>query len=137
MSQENVEIVRQVIAANRSDDLEAAKEAVPALWDPSCEYIRVTAALEPQTYRGHDGIRRYFTDMAAEWGEWRAEADEILDVDQDTVLATTRFHATGKGSGVPVEARLAVVFVLSKGKISRGHTYLSREEALEAVGPRE
>ena len=71
MPQESMEVVRQVIAGNRSDDLEAAKEAVPALWDPSCEYIRVTAALEPQTYRGHDGIRRYLGDMADAWGEWR------------------------------------------------------------------
>jgi ketosteroid isomerase-like protein len=134
MSRENLEIVRRVIEAHRSDDLEAAKEAFVALWDPSCEYIRVTAALEPQTYRGHDGIRRYLRDMADDWEEWRAEADEILDLDQDTVVATARFHATGKHSGVPVEARLAVVFVLSKDKILRGHTYPSREEALEATG---
>jgi ketosteroid isomerase-like protein len=137
MSRENVEVVRQVIAAHRSDDVEAAEEAFLALWDPSCEYIRVTAALEPQTYRGHDGIRRYLSDMADEWEEWRAEADEVLDLDQDTVVATTRFHATGKQSGVPVEARLAIVFVFSKGKILRGHTYPSREAALEAVGLRE
>ena len=134
MSQENVEIVRQVIAAHRSDDLEAGKKAFLALWDPSCEYIRVTAALEPQTYRGHDGIRRYLSDMADDWEEWRAEAGEILDVSEDTVVATGRFHGTGKSSGVPVQARLAAVFVLSEGKILRGHTYPSREEALEAVG---
>jgi len=137
MSRENVEVVRQVIAAHRSDDLEAAKEAFLALWDPSCEYIRVTAALEPQTYRGHDGIRRYLSDMADDWEEWQAEADEILDVDQDTVVATFRFRATGKDSGVPVEARLAVMLVLSRGKILRGRTYPSREEAIEAVGLRE
>ena len=134
---ENVEVVRQVIARNRSVDLEAAKEAVPALWDPSCEYIRAAAPLETETYRGHDGIRRYLSDMADEWEEWRAEADEILDVDQDTVLATFRFYATGKGSGVPIEARLAVVFVLSNRKVLRGRAFLSREEALEAVGLRE
>ena len=52
-------------------------------------------------------------------------------------MAAGRFHATGKESGVPVEARLAAVFVLSQGKILRGHTYPSREEALEAVGLRD
>jgi ketosteroid isomerase-like protein len=134
MSQENVEVVRQVIAGHRSDGLEAAREAVPALWDPSCEYTRVTAAVDVQTYRGHDGIRRYLSDMADAWGEWRIEADEILDVNHDTVVATGRFLARGKDSGVPVEARLATMFVLSKGKVLRGQTYPSREEALEAVG---
>ena len=134
MSRENVAIVRRAIAAHRSDDLEAAKEAILALSDPSCEYIRVTAALEPQTYRGHDGIRRYFSDMVDDWGEWRAEAEEVIDAGPDTVLATMRFRATGKHSGAPIEARLGVVFVLSDGKLLRGHTYQSRDEALEAVG---
>jgi ketosteroid isomerase-like protein len=134
MSRENVEIVRQAIEAHRSDDFKAAREVFLALWDPSCEYARVTAAVEPQTYRGHDGIRRYLGDMADDWDQWRAEAGEILEVSQDMVVATVRFHAMGKDSGAPVEARLAVVFVLSKGKILRGHTYPSREAALEAVG---
>jgi hypothetical protein len=67
MSGENVEIVRQAIESNRSDDLEARIEAVLALWDPSCEYTRVTAAIDPQTYRGHNGVRRYMSDMADSW----------------------------------------------------------------------
>jgi ketosteroid isomerase-like protein len=134
MSRENVEIVRQAIEANRSDDLEARIEAVLALWDPSCEYTRVTAAVDPQTYRGHNGIRRYISDMADSWAEWRSEAEDVFEVVPDTVFATFRFRAIGKDSGVPVEARLGVVFVLSDGKLLRGHTYPSREQALEAAG---
>ena len=134
MSRENVEAVRQVIESNRSDDLEARIEAVLALFDPSCEYIRVTAAVDPQTYRGHNGIRRYISDLADSWKEWRNEAEEILNISRDTVVATVRFRGIGKDSGVPVDARLGIVIVLSEGKVLRGHTYPSREEALEAVG---
>ena len=134
MSRENVEVVRQVIESNRSDDLEARLEAVLALWDPSCEYTRVTAAVDPQTYRGHDGLRRYFSDMADSWAEWRNEEEEVFEVGTDTVVATVRSRLTGKESGVPVEARLGVVFVLSQGKVLRGQVYPSPQEALEAVG---
>jgi ketosteroid isomerase-like protein len=134
MSRENVEIVRQAIEANRSDDLEARIEAVLALWDPSCEYTRVTAAVDPQTYHGHNGIRRYISDMTDSWAEWRSEAEDVFEVVPDTVFATFRFRAIGKDSGVPVEARLGVVCVLSDGKLLRGHTYPSREQALEAAG---
>jgi ketosteroid isomerase-like protein len=134
MSQENVEIVRQVIESNRSDYLEARIEAALALWDPSCEYARVTAAVDPQTYRGHDGIRRYLSDMADSWAEWRSEVEDVFEVGPDTVVATFRSRLTGKDSGVPVEARFGGVFVLSQGKILRGQVYPSRQEALEAVG---
>jgi ketosteroid isomerase-like protein len=134
MSRENVEIARQAIEANRSHDLAARLEAGLVLWDGSCEYTSVIAALEPHTYRGHEGIRRYFSDLADRWAEWRSEAEEVVDLGSNTVLATVRFRAIGKHSGVPVEARLGVVFVLSDGKLLRGHTYPSREEALEAAG---
>jgi ketosteroid isomerase-like protein len=137
MSRENVEVVRQAIETNRSDDVEIRIDAILALWDPSCEYISVIAALEPDTYRGHDGIRRYVSDLADRWEEWRSEAEEVFDVGPNTVFATVRFRAIGKDSGVPVEARLGFVCVLSDGKLLRGHTYPSREEALEAVGLRE
>ena len=133
-----METVRQVIEANRSDDLEARIEAVlEQLWDSSCEYTSVIAALEPHTYRGHDGVRRYLSDLADRWAEWRSEAVEIFEAGPDTVFATVRFHAIGKDSGAPVDARLGAVWVLSEGKVLQAHTYPSREEALEAVGLRE
>jgi ketosteroid isomerase-like protein len=133
MAQENVEVVRQAIEANGSDNPRLG-EAAAAFWDSGCVYTSVMAALEPATYHGHDGIRRYLSDLAKRWAEWRTEPEEVFDVDPDTVFASFRFRAVGKDSGVPVEARLASVFVLSQGKLLRGRTYRSREEALEAVG---
>ena len=134
MSQENVEVVRQALAANHSDGLENRLDSMLTLWDPSCEYTRVTAAVDPETYRGHDGMRRYISDMVDTWAEWQIEPDEVFEAGPDTVFATFRFRANGKDTGAPVEARLATVFVLADGKILRGHTYPSREDALEAVG---
>ena len=136
MPGQNVEVVRQVIEANRSDDHEASVEAVLALCDRDVEYTPGIAALETATtYHGHDGMRRYLSDLAESWAQWRVEVDEVLDLGPDTVLATFVFHATGKASGAPVEARLAAVFVLSDGKLLRGRVYPSREHALEAAGP--
>jgi ketosteroid isomerase-like protein len=131
MSRENVEVVRQLIEAARPDADEAAIESILALWDPSCE---LNAGVEPQTYRGHDGIRRYVSDMADAWKEWRNEIDEILEAGPETVVATFRCRLVGKDSGVPLEARLAAVCVLSEGKLLRLDYYPSRAEALEAVG---
>ena len=81
---------------------------------------------EPDTYRGHDGLRRYINDLAASWEEWQNEVEEIFDVGADTVFATIRSRVIGKGSGATADSRRAAVFVLSKGKIVRGRTYASR-----------
>jgi ketosteroid isomerase-like protein len=137
MPQENVEIVLQAIEANRSDDLEATVKALVALSDPSIEYTSVMAAVESNTYRGHDGIRRYVSDLADYWEEWRLEAEEVFEVDPNTVIAVFRAHAIGRDSGVAVEPRRAAVFALSQGKLIRARTYPNRDEALEAVGLRE
>jgi ketosteroid isomerase-like protein len=134
MSLENVEIVRQVIESNRSNDRETRVEAVLALCNQRVEYTAARAVLEPATYRGHGGMRRYSSDLADSWAEWRSEPEDIIDVGLNTVVATIRFRATGKDSGAPVDTRLGAVFVLSDGKLLRGHTYPSREEALAAVG---
>jgi ketosteroid isomerase-like protein len=131
MSQENVDVVRRFIEAARSED--HAIEAFIAVSDPSLEHTRLPAASGPETYSGHDGARRWFTDMADLWREWRNEIEELVEVGPDTVAARVRFIAVGRDSGVPVEARLGLVCMVSEGKVLRSRTYASGEEALEAV----
>jgi ketosteroid isomerase-like protein len=133
MSQENVETARRFIEATRSGE-GPWTEAFVAVSDPSIEHIRLPAASGPEMYSGHDGLRRWFADMAAIWQEWRTEIEEIVDAGPETVAARIRFIAVGRDSGVPVEARLGLVCVLRAGKVLRSRTYASGEEALEAVG---
>ena len=133
MSRKNVEVVRQFLEAARSGDVHAI-EAFVALSDPSMEHTRLPAASGPETYFGHDGARRWFTDMADIWREWRNEIEELVEVGPDTVAARFRFIAVGKDSNVPVEARLGLVCVLSEGKVLRSRTFASGEAALDAVG---
>jgi hypothetical protein len=59
VSQENSEVVRQVVEWTHSDDIDDRMDRGLALWDPNCEFTSVMAEVEPQTYRGHDGLRRY------------------------------------------------------------------------------
>jgi hypothetical protein len=53
MPSENVEVVRHLVEANRSGDLESAIETALALTDPRIEFQSVMAAVKPETYRGH------------------------------------------------------------------------------------
>jgi ketosteroid isomerase-like protein len=133
MSSKNVEIVRQLLELNRGDGLDPV-DSILALVDPNCEFTSVMAAVEPQTYRGHDGVRDYLAEMADSWQEWRMEVEEAFDADPDTVLTVFRALVVGKDSGAAVETRRAMVCELSAGKIRRARAYPSREEALHAAG---
>jgi ketosteroid isomerase-like protein len=134
MSRDNVEVVRRVLESNNSEDLDAAIESAIAVSDPSVEFTSVMAAVEPETYRGHDGIRRYFSELADSWAEWRMEPQECFDAGPDTVVAVFGTRLVGKGSGVAVEAQRAMVCRFSEGRLLQGRVYASREEALAAVG---
>jgi ketosteroid isomerase-like protein len=133
----NVEVVRRLIEANRSDDLEAAIEVGVALSDPAVEFTSVMAAVKPETYHGHDGIRRYVNELADAWEEWRHEPEEIFEVGPDRVVAVFGSRLIGRGSGVAVETRRAMACVMSGGKLLRGQVYARREEALQALDVRE
>ena len=57
MSKENVEIVRRAYAALAEEGV----EAMLAFTDPQFEMTTPSSlASEPDTYRGHDGVRRWF-----------------------------------------------------------------------------
>jgi ketosteroid isomerase-like protein len=132
MSRQNVEVVRQFIEAARSGGTDAVETFV-ALSDPSIEHTRLPAASGPETYRGHAGVRNWFTDMADIWREWRNDVEALAEVGPDRVAATMLFVGVGRDSGVPVEARLGLVCDVSEGKVLRSRTYPSGEAALEAV----
>jgi ketosteroid isomerase-like protein len=129
----DVELVREVIAANRSDGLPVRMAAMLAVWHPECEFVSVLSGVEPQTYRGRDGLRRYLADVETAWADWRADCEEAFEVAPGTVFASTRWRGTGKQSGAPVELLHGGIFVVSEGMISKAHLYPSRDEARRAL----
>ena len=136
MSRENAEIVRQTIEANRSGDLAHAAAVAIALADPKLEFRSVLSSVEGGAYRGHEGVRRYFDDMADAWQEWRSETGEILEMGPELLLADVHFRGVGH-SGMKVETHSTFVVEMSGGKILSMHAYPTRGEALEAAGLRE
>jgi ketosteroid isomerase-like protein len=134
MSQDNVEIVRRILAANRSGPHGETTGIVLALADPKVEFRSRITAVEGAEYLGHEGVRRYHDDMADAFRAWHNEAAEIIEVSPDAVLVDNVFHGTGKDSGMEVELRSAIVFVVSEGRATRCFSYPTREEALEAAG---
>jgi ketosteroid isomerase-like protein len=128
MSQANVEIVKRVIDAVNRRDLDAYDDLVT----PDFEWF-VPRTVEGDGYLGREGTESYFGEISDTWEEFRAIAEEYRDLG-DRVLLLGRFEGRGKGSGVPVDAPMAVVYDFRDGKISRSRVYLDHGEALRAAG---
>ena len=67
MAPENQEAVRLFAEAVNRGDADAAVAAC----DPEIEFLSVLA-VSGRAYKGHDGVRQYFDDVASAWSEWRA-----------------------------------------------------------------
>ena len=67
-----------------------------------------------------------------EWENWRAEADEFLELG-DYVVVFTSYHGRGKGSGVEVHQKGAHVFKLRDGQVVRLEIFADRKRAIESV----
>ena len=135
MSQGNVEAVRRAIAAHNAADAAGFLD----LWDADCEWFTVTGSqLDATPYLGHDGIRQYLADRAETWAELHFLPDRIEPgADDDVVVAVGFLRGRGRGSSVPVEQRVGLVYRFRGPKVHDCRTYADPEAALEAAGLRE
>jgi hypothetical protein len=83
MSQENLEIIRAVVAAvNRGDWDAALSHTAPNLrWDTSRDLNEWRGV-----YETHEGVRRALEGFWGTWESWEAEIDEFIEVGEDTVV---------------------------------------------------
>jgi ketosteroid isomerase-like protein len=130
MSFENVELVRRGFEAFNSGDI----DRILAFTGADIE-IEVPPGLsaEPDTYRGHEGVRRYFQSFDEAMDEVRFQADRSWDAGEAVVI-DARVSARGKQTAIPVEQRVAQVWTIRGGSVIRIRAYAALLEALESVG---
>ena len=129
MSHENVEIVRSAYAALAEEGV----EAVLAFADPEFEATTPPSlATEPGTYRGHEGVRRWFGSFGGAMEGIYFEGQEFTSVG-DKVLVDTTMHARGRATGIETEQRAFVVWTLREGLVTRAETFVEQGQALEAA----
>ncbi len=127
---ENVEIMRRAYAALA----EQGVEAVFAFADPEFEATTPPSlATEPDTYRGHEGVRRWFGSFGDAMEGVYFEGQEFTSVG-DKVLVETTLHARGRTTGIEAEQRAFLLWTLREGMVTRVETFAERREAVEAAG---
>jgi ketosteroid isomerase-like protein len=133
MSQENVELIRRGLEAFNSEDM----ERILAFVDPDFETeVSGELSAEPDTYRGHDGIRRYFESFRDAMDEIRFQPERFWDAGEAVVVAL-RLTAKGRQTAIRVEQRIAQVWSVRDGRAIGVRTYTSIAEALRAAGLQE
>jgi ketosteroid isomerase-like protein len=134
MSEENVELALLAVDAFNRRDV----EAVIALSDPECVWYPAFVGIMEGPYRGHDGIRQYFEDLAEFSEEGPGEYPEVHDLG-DQVLGLGRLWIRFV-SGVELDQESAFVSTWRNGKCVEARVWIghaARAEALEAAGLRE
>ena len=129
MSQENVEWARQVMAALSRRDL----SHLVAVSHTEVEWRSFFAISEGGVYRGHDGLRRYLSDLSDAFEIVRAEVDDGVGVG-DVVVLVGRIHYRGKASGVETEPPAGWVLTFRDGALLSFRAFREPEQALAAVG---
>jgi ketosteroid isomerase-like protein len=129
MSRE-IEALRRVYDAFNRRDL----EEFLAGFDPDAEVRPLIGSIEGRVYRGHAGLRRWWTDALPEtWAEIEAHPEEFID-SGDVMLVLVRNVGRGASSGARVEQHVAHVVRMREGKVAELTSYADRTEAFRAVG---
>jgi ketosteroid isomerase-like protein len=129
VSSRNVELVREAFDALNRGDAEWLIEHSAA----GVEIRGRGVAGEPILYTGAAGIREYLHDRAESWQSMELVPEEIREVG-DRVLGIANRRLRGRGSGIDVEDKFALVFELRDGFAVRISGYRDVAEALEALG---
>ena len=125
----HVEVFRQMFARYEEAGVEPALEGVHE--DVVIE-IPPEMSAEPDTYRGHEGARRYFAGFDGLIEDVNFEPIEFVE-QGDAVIVWLRLTGRGASSGLDVTLDAFVVTEFADDKIIRMRAYPDRAAADRAI----
>jgi ketosteroid isomerase-like protein len=124
----DIEVVQATFAAFAARDVERVLE----LADPDIEFTAVTGEHAGRTdpYRGHEGMRQYFRDVASVWEELRLTPREFRP-HGDRILVTGKVSARSRSR--TVTGSTGWIWKVRDGKVTYVRVYASAADALAAL----
>ena len=108
-------------------------EAIIDFFHPDFEgSVPPELSLEPDTYRGREGVQRWFAGFEGSLEDVRMIFSEPIEAG-DRLVVPIRLRARGVGSGIEVERRSVQVWSFRDGKVARLDGYPDLESAMEAA----
>jgi ketosteroid isomerase-like protein len=131
---ENLDLVRSIYADWERGDFSSADWAHPEI-----EYA-VPDGPEPGTWTGIAAMADALHDELKAWEDFRFWSEEYRELDAERVLVIGHHSGRGKTSGVEVgqmQTKVAAVFHIRDGKVTRLVTYWERDRAFADLGLKE
>jgi ketosteroid isomerase-like protein len=133
MSQENVEVVREVAEIWNSAGWQGVADR--GLLHPKIEYHDDRRWPEARSAVGTGELVQRFDEVLEVLGEGsQVEVEQLLDAAEDQVVLIFRFRGVARASGIHHDYRWGYVCRVRDGQIVYMQAYLEPEKALEAAG---
>jgi hypothetical protein len=130
VSRENVELHRRSAEAFNTRDV----EMFVAFCDPQIELHSAVTIPGGGSYDGHDGVRRWYRDLAEGWGdELQMEPEAYFDLGEQTI-SFHMLHGRGQQSGANVTMAAAHLCRWRDGLIVYFKGYSHRDGVLRELG---
>lgn len=122
---------RAILAYNGQDVRALLEELAPDVeWRP---LNQVMFGGKASVYRGHDGVRRFMTEVEEAFAQARIEKLEVRDLGE-RVFGSGQLHIRGRASGVEADSLIAWLAEFKDGRMTRIKDYLDPRQALEDAG---
>jgi ketosteroid isomerase-like protein len=129
VSEANVELTRRAFEALAEGGIEAMLPFV----DEGFEMTTPSElAAEPDTYRGHEGVRRWFDSFYEAMDQVRIEPQEIVEAG-DQVVMRFRMVARGRTTGLELVQEAAGLCTIADDRVTRLEFFVTFDEALSAA----
>ena len=135
MSQENVELVRSIYALFERGDfsLMDRESEWHGVFEPDFEWHTRDDLPDAGVRKGYEGIVRLRDEWVESFDDMHIDVNELIGFGDD-VIAVTRLCGCMRGSGYELDVEETQVWRMRDGRATEVRAYLTRSEALKAVG---
>jgi uncharacterized protein len=130
MSADGVETVRAALECLNEGDV----DGLISFCDDEFDLDMSARVFNPKTYRGHDGIRRFYGEVNEVWEEFRWEPTRFVDAGE-RIVVLLHSHGRGRGSGIEMARDAAMVWTVREGRALSLRFYIDQAQALDAARP--
>ena len=138
MSQENIELVRRLYGelasegSSRDFEQRLTDEALGRFLDPGIEWVPVPhSLLAVESYRGFDGVRRFWGEFVSAWESYRVEPLSFHDAGDQVAVVV---HIVGRTHELEVDETRSSLLTVRDGRVVRVQSFADPEGAREAAG---
>ena len=137
MSQESIELVRRLYGelagegSPREFEGRLTDEALTQFLDPGIEWLPVAhSLLAVDSYRGFDGVRRFWGEFLSAWESYKVEPLSFYDAGDQVAVVV---HIVGRTHELEVDETRSSLFTVREARVVRVESFPDPEGAREAA----